>query len=363
MATSQSVNPRRVMFVMERHLGHRTYADNLETQLGDSDAASVEWVWVDYTPAPWFFERLPLGSFRGSVRGRFEVGRGFRSRSPHVAVCNTQVPMVIGPRSARRAPYVVCTDVTPIQYDEMAGGYGHRADRPGLIRTAKHRWNTSVLRNAAAHAPWSHWVARSLTDDYGVDPSKIEVIPPGVDTTSFSPLGTEHRVPRILFVGGDFERKGGPRLLSAFASLDPGSAELDIVTKVPLEVPAGVTVHSDLTPNDDELIQLYRAADIFVLPSDHETFGIAAIEAASSGAALVVTPTGGLEDLVVDGETGFLVEDPTVEALAASLRRLVEDPALRERFGAAARQRAVAEFDSARNAQRLLDLALSCAGS
>jgi glycosyltransferase involved in cell wall biosynthesis len=360
MNDSQGSSNQRVMFVMERHLGHLTYAENLHVALSDVEGVDTTWVWVDYDETHRLWERLPLGAIRGSLRGRFEVGQGFRSARPDVSVCNTQVPMVLGPRSARRAPYVVCTDVTPIQYDRMAEGYGHSADRPGPLRALKHRWNCVVLRNAAAHAPWSRWAAQSLVNDYGVDPSTIEVIPPGVDTTVFTPLKTSGALPRILFVGGDFERKGGSRLLEAFTSLDAGSAELDIVTKASLRVPTGVRMHTDLSPNDGELVNLFRSADIFVLPSDDETFGIAAVEAAASGAALIVSATGGLEELVVDGETGFLLRDRSVAQLATHLRRLVDDASLRSQFGGEARRRAVAEFDGARNAERLLQLALRC---
>ena len=358
--TTQDKRDPRVTFVLERHVGLRTYAENLNVMLNDVDGVDTSWVWVDYAVSGGWWERLPLDSLRAMLRGRVEVASGFRSERPDVAVCNTQVPMVIGPRSSRQAPYVVCTDVTPIQYDEMAEGYGHRRDENRIVRAVKHRRNVSVLRGAAAHAPWSHWAARSLVDDYGVDASKIEVIPPGVDIDSLTPVATSSDIARILFVGGDFERKGGPLLLEAFTHLEPGAAHLDVVTRQPVEAPDGVTVHNGLRPNDGPLVDLFRKADIFVLPSRYETFGISAVEAAASGAALVVSSTGGLEELVVDGETGFQLRDDSTAELGALLRRLVDDIALRERFGNEARRRAVANFNGETNARRLLDLALTC---
>ncbi len=362
-----SRTPRRprVVFVLEQHLGHATYAANLHAALHDHPDVDTAWTPVRYAAGrrSWI-ERVPIAGVRAILRCRAEVSDGLRDRHDAI-VFNTQVPAVIGPRAARRRPYVLCSDVTPRQYDEMAADYDH-ATSNRLVAWAKDRWNRRVFRAAAAHAPWSSFVRESLITDYGVPPERIHVVPPGVDIERWRPADSPrvHDGPlRVLFVGGHFARKGGDVLLAALDRLPAGSVEVDVVTRDDVPATTGVRVHRGLSPNDDALVELYRAADVFVLASRAEAFGIAAVEAAASGLALVVTDVGGLRDLVVDGVTGFAVPAGSSEALAVALRKLADDRALCARMGAAARTRAEAEFDAGANARRLLALAVRSAGS
>jgi glycosyltransferase involved in cell wall biosynthesis len=254
-------------------------------------------------------------------------------------------------------PYIVSTDITPIQYDRLAGPYGHRVDSNELLRRYKHRVNTRIFQGAARVLPWSSWAAESVIQDYGVDPARVEVMPVGVDMERWRPGRhlREGRV-RILFVGGDFERKGGTLLLEAFRSLPANLAELHLVTHTALAPVAGVIVHHDIQPNSAELLDLYQHSDLFVLPSLGEAFGISAVEASASGLPVVATCTGGLTDIVVDQETGFLIPVGDVGSLSLHLRILVENAELRQRMGEAAYGRAQLRFDAQKNAARLVEI-------
>jgi glycosyltransferase involved in cell wall biosynthesis len=360
--------PVTVALVLEQHLGHRTYAENLERALvGMPDVRSV-FVPVRYEAGPAWAERLAMpSSMRAVIRARAEMTGAIEAVGADVHVFNTQVPAVIGPRRARRVPYVVITDVTPVQYDRMAAGYAHRADR-GVARTVKHAWNRHVLRGAAHAVGWSTWARDSFVADYDIAPERTSVIPPGVDTEQFAPATRRTPGPvRVLFVGADFERKGGRLLLDAVAALPEGAAELVVVTKtygtlVPATPPGvAIRVVDDVVPNDRRLVELFRDSDVFVLPSRSETFGIAAVEASACGVPVVASAVGGLTDIVVDGETGFTVPPGDTAALGARVRALVEDVELRRRLGAAARARAIDRFDARTNAGRLLDIVRSAA--
>jgi glycosyltransferase involved in cell wall biosynthesis len=157
-------------------------------------------------------------------------------------------------------------------------------------------------------------------------------------------------------VGADFERKGGYLLLEAFQSLPSGVAELALVTHTVVPDLEGVTVHNNMQPNSAELLDLYRSSDIFVLPSNAEAFGIAAVEASASGLPVIATSTGGLADIVVNQETGFLTPVGDVHSLATHLRILVENAELRQRMGQAAYRRAQSRFDARKNAARLEEI-------
>jgi glycosyltransferase involved in cell wall biosynthesis len=363
--TARDASTITVAFVLEQHLGHRTYAENLEAAVaGQTDLHAVV-VPVRYADAGSWAERVPMpGSVRSVLRARAEMRRPLAAVRADVHVFNTQVPAVIGPHRARAVPYVVVTDVTPVQYDRMAEGYAHRPDR-GVARAVKHAWNRHVLRGAAHAVAWSSWARASYTDDYGIAPERTSVIPPGVDTVRYAPGSTDRHGPvRILFVGADFARKGGHQLLEAVASLPAGTnahVELVLVTRTfdaRTGGPLGATVRvvDDLVPNDARLVQLFRDSDVFVLPSRSETFGIAAVEASACGLPTIATAVGGLTDIVADGLTGITVPPGDVAALTTAVRTLVGEPELRRRYGAAARARAVERFDARANAARLLDV-------
>ncbi len=104
-----------------------------------------------------------------------------------------------------------------------------------------------------------------------------------------------------------------------------------------------------------DMPELYRLMDVFVLASYREGFPRSAIEAAAMGRPLVLTDIRGCREVVTDGVTGLLVPVRDAGALAAAVLRLLDDAALARRLGAAARARALAEFDEARVIARVLD--------
>ena len=117
------------------------------------------------------------------------------------------------------------------------------------------------------------------------------MVPPGIDLGRWTP-GLD-RVPgrrtRLLFVGRDFERKGGDTLFEAFARHLGSGYELDVVTRFPRPAPPGVRFHHELPANGDALRNLYARADIFVFPTHWDAFGIAVIEAMAAGSPVVAT--------------------------------------------------------------------------
>ncbi len=170
-------------------------------------------------------------------------------------------------------------------------------------------------------------------------------------------LRSGHERPIVLFVGRLIYYKGADVLVRALASVD---ADLVMIGRGPLEpelraIATSLGVADRITwlaPVDDaELIAWYHAADVFCLPSiaRSEAFGLVQLEAHASGTPVVSTDLKtGVPWLNQDGVTGLVVPPGDVEALADALRRLVDDPRLRDRLGEQARQRAFAEFTTER---------------
>jgi glycosyltransferase involved in cell wall biosynthesis len=177
--------------------------------------------------------------------------------------------------------------------------------------------------------------------------------PPPADDPRLAALPTE---PFILYFGDVAEDKGVGRLVEAYADLEAppplvliGRQLIDGVMDVPGVVALEPMPHS-------LVIEALRRSLFSVAPSLlPESFGIVALEAAAAGKPTIVSDIGGLSDIVVDGETGFLVAPGDREALAGALRRLCTEGELRERMGAAAQRRAerfsaeaiVPEFEAA----------------
>jgi glycosyltransferase involved in cell wall biosynthesis len=165
--------------------------------------------------------------------------------------------------------------------------------------------------------------------------TEVRVIPSGVDVPDS--VGEPADPPEVLYAGRLSEEKG---ILDLLAAAD-GDVKLTVAGDGPLRdrVPQAI----GFVPHD-ELAPLYERAAVVAVPSHREGFGVVCAEAMAHGRPVVAGAVGGLLDLVVDGETGLLVQPRDVPALRAALERLLTDEDLRRRLGENARRRAREHF-------------------
>ncbi len=204
---------------------------------------------------------------------------------------------------------------------------------------------------------------REMVERYGAPAGKIAVVPPGVNTGTFTagppaPPGRAGSEKIVLFVGRIQHLKGIDVLLEAIALVarDPALAVPKVLI-VGGEPPAGDACMSHLraliaqfglektvvftgAKGQDELVQYYRAADLLVLPSRYESFGMVALEAMACGRPVVVTSACGVATLIEDGEDGVVVPPCDARLLAARITALLSSPGGQRRMGAAARAKA-----------------------
>ena len=349
----------RVGFVMEQVLGHVSHYQTLRRVLAAEPSVEANWVEVTYAGDGWIEKYLPK-QITGIARGYRQVRSGLRGHHSDALFFHTQKPAVFQWDLLARIPTVLSLDVTPIQYDELGQFYDHEPDGDNAVARLKHAINKRTFGLARSIVVWSNWNKDSLVRDYAVAADKVRVIPPGVDLQLWQAAGDEARaaevlkLPRVLFVGGDFERKGGHLLLDWFRSYGRGRCELDLVTRSRVESEPGVTVHRNIGGNTPEARQLFSSADVFVLPSLGECFGIASVEAMAAGLPVVATCVGGAADIVAHGESGFLIQPNDPRDLGQALDQLLGDAGLRRTMGRRGRVRAERLFDGAANARAIV---------
>jgi alpha-maltose-1-phosphate synthase len=166
----------------------------------------------------------------------------------------------------------------------------------------------------------------SLVADYGADPERISVVGGGLSYEEPPVPGELTGEPSILFIGRDFERKGGEVLLEAFELVrqDLPAARLQIAgASRDFDAP-GVIGHGKVTSRA-ALAELYRGARAFCLPSLYEPYGLVLVEAMAHGIPCVGTEVQSIPEILGRGETGLLVPPGDPRALANALLRLLTD--------------------------------------
>jgi glycosyltransferase involved in cell wall biosynthesis len=307
---------------------------------------------------------------RASLRARRTLSSELGRRRHDALFFHTQVTALFAPGIMRRIPSVVSLDATPINYDSVGAAYGHRGASGTWLDGRKHGMNREVFHAARALVTWSDWARASLVTDYGVPRERISVIAPGASAGYFT-IGNERpatlpsdRPVRLLFVGGDFLRKGGPLLLESIAAARTQRAfELHVVTQGDVVAPPGVVVHRGVGPNSPELLRLFRESDAFVLPSRGECLAVVLMEATAAGLPVIASDVGALREAAIPDRTALLTTVGDGRALRAAIERIVDDTALRSRLGGAGHALARAKFDAERNGHALLSLIAAAARS
>jgi glycosyltransferase involved in cell wall biosynthesis len=256
------------------------------------------------------------------------------------------------------ARYVVSADMTLAQAIATHPVFSRLSEGTARAFAARQR---EIYRRAVAVAPWSHWAARSLGEDYGVDLASVHVVGAGRNH-HVAPTPRPWTTPRFLFVGREWERKGGPGVVAAFAAVRAAhpDARLDVVGEHPPLDADGVTGHGPLrldVPAEARRVEaLFAQATCFVMPSKVEPFGIAYAEAAAAGVPSIGSTVGGASTIIGDAG-GRLVPPDDGPALEAAMLELA-DPATARRMGEAALARAGAFTWDAVSGRMLRALAL-----
>ena len=348
-------------FLLEQSLGHVTHTKNLLTNVALDPEVHAHWGLIDFE-ATGMAGRIPVyrsnWTVRAGVRARREVARMNRQTRLDALFFHTQVPAVLAQSWLRRIPGVVSLDATPLQYDELGAFYKHERG-PAWLENWKWRLNRDCFKSARRLVAWAEWTRHGLVRDYEVPADKITVIPPGVNVREWrrpTPRGPHADPVKILFVGGDLERKGGLQLLEAFRALRHMGLELHLVTKDRRAPEPGVFIYNNLQANSQPLKDLYHTCDIFALPTFGDCLPMVLSEAGATGMAIISTDVAGIPEIVRNGKTGLTVPIGDTASLTQALRELATNPDLRMTLGENAIAHVTRHYDAPTNAALLLDL-------
>jgi glycogen synthase len=279
-----------------------------------------------------------------------------------LAKLNYELPLVITVHSLE--------PLRPWKREQLQGGYDFTV---WLEKTA--------LEMADAVIAVSGDTKADLERLFNIRPERLHVVHNGIDLNEYQPtssraaldrFGVDPRQPYVLFLGRITRQKGIVHLVHAIAHMDAGfqvvlCAGAPDTPEIAAEMEAAVARAQELRPgviwiremvDKTAVRELYSHAIVFCCPSIYEPFGIINLEAMACETAVVASAVGGIKEVVVEGETGFLVHveqmsespfEPTnpegfARDLAGAINRLMKDPDLAEKFGRAGRKRAQEKF-------------------
>lgn len=356
-----------------RALGHRVTTGDVDLRgLQKLAVGGCTWSWPRprwvsryHTHGVAFGERSrnakrSIGAHRDSIDAILQVGATFAPRGcsgiPYFLYCDANFRLA--ERSAN-SPWVA-----PLRASEVEA----------VVRRER-----SVYEGAEAIFTLSEMARGSFLTDFEIPPERVVTVHagPNIDVTRIPALRRltprTSSPPSILFVGREFERKGGDLLLQAFtrvrASVPDARLRIVGVRNRQFDIPGVESLGLLRKDHPEELQQLvdaYLSADVFCHPAHFEAFGIVVLEAMFFGLPCVTTRAWALPEMVVDGETGYTVPMNDVDALANRLQHLLAHPVLARRMGDAGYARAQRHFtwsEVARKMTQTMEATLRAGGT
>ena len=285
--------------------------------------------------------RRPINPFR-DVLALAELVRVCRRERPDIIHLNSAKAAFVGRLAGALAR-------TPVRIVSI---HGWSFSVPGIPRAAV--WADRLVRPLTTATICVSEYDREVGIAAGMcERERTVVIHNGIDVRGFEATNHGRRdVPVVAFVGRLAPQKDPETLIRALAMLERNSYHAVVAGSGPdadsiaAEIERlGLNDSVDLLGVRDDVSEILGSADVFVLSSIYECLPISVLEAMAAGLPVVATKVGGVPELVVDGQTGFIVGSRDPEALAQAIRKLLANPHLRRRFGDAARARVEDRFD------------------
>lgn len=371
---AEKLDAMTVAFLNENTLGHTSYLPRFAAELRRRPELGIEPRLLDALPLPSDLARLGDSSIRGlrkfgldfhSTRWRIATSRHLRRQldalrqreKVDAVVLNTQSMGLELEGLDRSVPVFVGMDATFQQLAAspwFAPNLLSRCFQP-LTLTHLLRRERALFSRTDRFLPWSVPVKDALIRNYGIPASRISVLPPSMAApprrSSRAQVGGKR--PRLLFVGGDFLRKGGDLLQDCHRRYLADRCDLVLVTQAELGAGPNQSVRRGLIAGSAEWRECWETADVFVFPSRLETFGIVLLEALAFEVPIVSSKAGAAVSLLGNGQFGTLLESVNTESLRDAILAILESPDLSGERSQQGREWFEREFELGRNTERL----------
>lgn len=355
------MNKPKVAVIINSSLGWKSIRESWTREL--SGHGEFEFVFLSLENyrdhIPFWVRRLKRFSSLSEIfMGRAAAKDAIRQGCEKIVIATLHNAGALPERNGVR--YFIYGDATIRQLDSF--GYyskstaelpAHKKALNALIRTAyKAIYDSAVrrlLKRGHTFLCMSRWYADGLAKEFPGIGRSLRILPPSVDTRHWTPPAGERDRKNlvVLFLGGDFERKGGDLVLAASRMPEFKDVHFHFVTRsAPQGIPGNATVHTGMQANSQALVDLLRSSDLLVLPTRADCSSVAALECAAVGLPAVIRGLAGIPELVQDGATGILLKHHSVEEVAAAIRFYQQHPEALRQHGMAARKYAAENFDT-----------------
>ena len=349
-----------VAFLVEFTLGHITFFQNLRELVSEYKNIKPTFIPIRYDG------RFVLGKtpkicndsvLIAGVQGYVKLKMAMVRTGFDILFFHTWPPAIFCSNVMKHIPSVVSIDSTPAQFASMVQYYWPMIDGINMLSKREQRYH-ALFRSAEHVIGSSQWAIDSVRDTYRVDSDRLTAIVPGVNLRRWTP-GIKNRDgrPRLLFVGNDFQRKGGDLLLRWMEESGSRLCTLDVVTTADVRNADSITVHHEYRANDPNLIELFRSVDLLVLPTRADMTPWVIMEAMATGTPVLASRIGGIPELIgEEGQCGFLIEPDDYSSLERRLNSIIRDRSSLREMGQRARDRAELLFDGRRNLREEMEL-------
>lgn len=333
-----------VAFLNENTLGHTSYLPRFAEAFRRDPALGITPHLIDALPFPPHLRRLG----DTSIRGLRKFGLDFHTTRWRLAACRhvrEQLDALM--QRIKVDAVVVNTQSVGLELRQLSQGlrvlvaldatFRQLADSPWFAPNRVSRWlqpltlqsllrrERELFQRADRLLPWSENAAQSLRAHYALSSERITILPPSMEAPPRRKARPPNPRPQILFVGGHFERKGGPLLLDVFRRHFADRCDLHIVTAT--DVPPGphVFVHRGIQAGSEAWLRRWREADLFVFPSTLKTFGIVLIEALAFEVPIISSDAGAARWILGSGEFGTIINASPPREWGVALERVLSD--------------------------------------
>lgn len=361
----------RILFVLQQVLGWQTYATELQAYLRerpDIDAhvlplAKQRWRGLIYkrqhmVPREKAYRwRDPIDGFAGMLGHavRAEIDR----IRPDLVHFSAQYPAGATLSLPDPPPFTVTLDATRAN-----------TDRQTPVRywtAANRRTEAQLLHRAARLFPLSRWAGLSAVEDYAVPATQIEIVPPCMIPRPATPRAPRSAgaLPRLIFIGNDFRRKGGDRLHRWATGPLAGRCELHIVSADPAARSFGGAnvINHGYVPHRRLIDAVLPGMDLLCHPTLSDMSAYVVVEAAFAGVPAVASRTGGIGELIEEDRTGWLRAPQDEAGFVEILGQLLAQPERVAAAGLRARAHALHHFDARANYRRMCDTLVQLAAA